>query len=77
MEVYIPPKKTYHKAGSQGELSPGGRKIKGKQLAVAAAALAVLVALVFIIGSCFGKKTVSYTHLDVYKRQLGYARTYP
>ena len=57
MEVYIPPKKTYHKAGSQGELSPGGRKIKGKQLAVAAAALAVLVALVFIIGSCFGKKT--------------------
>ena len=35
----------------------GGRKIKGKQLAVAAAALAVLVALVFIIGSCFGKKT--------------------
>ena len=78
MEVYIPPKKTYHKAGSQGELSPGGRKIKGKQLAVAAAALAVLVALVFIIGSCFGKKTakvmttpVSYTHLDVYKRQGG------
>ena len=31
MEVYIPPKKTYHKAGSQGELSPGGRKINGKQ----------------------------------------------
>ena len=51
MEVYIPPKKTYHKAGSQGELSPGGRKINGKQLAVAAAALVVLVALVFIIGS--------------------------
>ena len=57
MEVYIPPKKTYHKAGSQGEISPGGRRINGRQMAIAAVVLAVLAALVFIIGSCFGKKT--------------------
>ncbi len=58
MEVYIPPKKTYHKAGSQGEVSPGGRKINGRQLAAAAVVLAVLAALALFIGSCFGKKTV-------------------
>lgn len=62
MEVYIPSEKTFRRAGGHGN---GGRGRRGRfdwrYLAVGAAVLAVIVALVFWIGSCFGGQAAKIT----------------
>lgn len=58
MEVYIPPKKTYRKAGSHEDMPVKGRGFDWKWLALAAAVLLVVIGLIWLIGSCFGGNTV-------------------
>ena len=59
MEVYIPSEKTFRRAGGHGGGGRGRRsRFDWRYLALGAAVLAVIVALVFWIGSCFGGKQV-------------------
>ena len=59
MEVYIPSKKTYRRAG--GASRYGRSRFDWKWILAGLAALALLVGLVFLIGSCFGGKSVKVT----------------
>ncbi|MFR5868945.1 MAG: hypothetical protein ACLUFF_01535, partial [Acutalibacteraceae bacterium] len=59
MEVYIPSKKTYRRAG--GASRYGRSRFDWKWILAGLAALALLAGLVFLIGSCFGGKSVKVT----------------